>query len=228
MTANQPTAQHLAELSAKYKPLEAKERIRAIFSDFDRVLITSSFGTTAAVMLHMLKEVKPGAEVHFIDTKYHFKETYEYARQLCADWNLSLVLVNPPKNEHSFTEFDYTWLHEPDACCHVNKVLPLEELKQQFDVWVSGMFAGTSATRQALPFFKQDPEILRFYPFADMTEEEANWYRIIYEIPSHPLEKKGYSSIGCEHCTRPGEGRSGRWAGTGKVECGLHQFSGKN
>ncbi len=214
----------LNSLNEKYKSLSPQERIREIYQDFEKVLVTSSFGTSAVVLLHMLKEVKPGAEVHFIDTRYHFRETYDYARKVTDEWNLTLVKITPERNEHDFTAVDHTWLYEPDSCCQVNKVLPMDELKSKYKVWISGMFGGSADTRKEMPIFKMDGDLVRFYPFADLSPQDADYYRIIYELPPHPLEEKGYGSIGCHHCTRPGEGRAGRWAGKNKTECGLHQF----
>ncbi len=214
-------------LCEAYSPFDPKQRLEKLFGEFDRVLMTSSFGTTSAILLHLLHKVKPGHPVHFIDTRYHFAETYEYKQTLQKLWGLNIVDVRPKANEHLFTRTDFTWAHQPDACCYVNKVMPLEELKESHHVWISGMFGGTTELRKKMPLFQWDGQILRFYPFIDMTEQEAEWYKTVYELPTHPLEARGYSSIGCNHCTAKGNGRSGRWAGTGKNECGLHAIQPK-
>ncbi|MDX2246409.1 MAG: phosphoadenylyl-sulfate reductase [Bacteroidia bacterium] len=211
----------LKTLCETYSPYNHRERMNAIFRDFDRVLITSSFGATSATFLHLLHKTRPEHPVYFIDTKYHFTETIKYKHELEKMLKLDIRAVAPKSNENAYTQMDYTWSYEPDACCYVNKVLPVEALTASHDVWVSGMI-GASETRRNQPLFQMKGGILRFYPLIDMTEEEAHYYRIAYDLPEHPLESEGYSSIGCTHCTKPGASRSGRWAGFNKTECGLH------
>ncbi|MDX1909609.1 MAG: phosphoadenylyl-sulfate reductase [Bacteroidia bacterium] len=216
---------NIKSLCDKYAPLSQRERMEAVFQDFDRVLITTSFGTTSTVLLQVLHQVKPDHPVYFVDTGYHFKETHQYAAAIQEKWKLNIVRIGPKPNEHNFTRMDYTWLHDPDTCCFINKVMPLEKLKETHEVWISGMLGGTTAYRDPGTVFKMGKDILRFYPFIDMTPEEARWHRLVQELPEHPLEAKGYDSIGCTHCTRRGEGRSGRWVGFNKTECGLHTFN---
>ncbi|WNJ18823.1 phosphoadenylyl-sulfate reductase [Pontibacter sp. G13] len=211
-------------LCEKYSPYDHRKRLEAIFRDFDRVLVTSSFGTTSAILLNLLRKVKPDHPIHFVDTRYHFPETLEYKEELTRKWNLNVVSVQPPKNEHTFTQLNYTWAHQPDLCCHLNKVDPLEKVKETHDVWISGMMGGTNDNRKTLELFKEDKGMLRFYPFIDMSLQEAEWSRVLYELPQHPLELKGYGSVGCKHCTHKGAGRAGRWVGFDKTECGLHAF----
>ncbi len=211
-------------LCAKYAPYDHRKRLDAIFRDFDRVLITSSFGTTSAILLHQLHKVNSDHPIHFIDTTYHFSETHDYRRKLTEDWNLNVKRVLPPKVENKHTFLSWTWTYAPDDCCDVNKVVPMQGLKETHDVWISGMIGGTNENRKNMPIFKHDGEILRFYPFIDMTAQEAEWYKIVNELPEHPMESQGYGSIGCSHCTKKGAGRAGRWAGSGKSECGLHKI----
>ena len=211
-------------VNAEYKCLEPKDRLKRIFKDFEQVLATSSFGTTSAILLHLIHKVKPKHPIYFIDTRFLFRETYKYRQELIERWKLNVVSVNPKMNEHDHTALDWTWTYQPDACCHVNKVEPLTRLKSRHDVWISGMIGGTTKLRSEMPMFKHDGEILRFYPLIDMGEQEAEWYKLIYELPKHPLEEQGYGSVGCEQCTLKGTGRSGRWAGKEKTECGLHLF----
>ncbi|MEO0474005.1 MAG: phosphoadenylyl-sulfate reductase [Bacteroidota bacterium] len=209
-------------LCAEYAQLGYRERLERLFSEFDRVLVTSSFGTSSATFLHLLHQVKPDHPIYFVDTTYHFAETHAYRRTLSTLWELNVIPVRPKANENMFTKVDFTWTHEPDACCYVNKVLPLAELKNKHQVWISGMVGGSTTHRQQLPIFKEKEGLLRFYPLLDMTKEEAEWNQVIYDLPKHPLEDKGYGSVGCAHCTIPGKGREGRWAGNQKTECGLH------
>ena len=212
----------LKTLCEKYSPYDHRTRLEKVFSDFDRVLVTSSFGTTSGILLHHLHKVQPEHPVIFIDTRFHFNETIRYKNMLSEQLNLNVLSIVPKPNENLFTEMDYTWTHQPDSCCFVNKIRPIDGLKKTHDLWISGMIGGMDRTRKDLPIFREKDGIVRFYPFIDMTEEDAYFYRIVNELPTHPLNEKGYSSVGCTHCTQPGTGREGRWAGFKKTECGLH------
>lgn len=215
---------NLSALNKRYESLAPHERLGQVFTDFERVLVTSSFGTTSAVLLSMLHKAQPQHPVHVIDTNYLFPETHAYRRTLTERWQLNVQVVKPSLNAHLYTRMDYTWAHQPDACCHVNKVAPLEALKDTHDIWVSGMIGGLSDQRKKRHIFEWDGKMFRFYPLIDMSAEEVNFYRIIEDLPSHPLEGKGYGSVGCAQCTQKGNGRDGRWAGKNKTECGLHVF----
>src|SRR5690606_27085813 len=108
----------------KFKPLLPKERIKEIFNTIseDKLLVTSSFGTTSAILLHMLSEVKPGHPVHFINTTYLFKETLAYAEELKDRLNLNIVEVKADVNKNRFTRKNKTWKYNQDLCCFINKV----------------------------------------------------------------------------------------------------------
>lgn len=212
-------------LCEQYSQVNYRERLVEVFRNYDRVLVTSSFGTTSVILLHLLHEVKPDHPVHFIDTTYHFSETHQYMQSLIDRWGLNVVHVRPEPIGNARTRRERTWAHHPDRCCQVNKVSPINRLKKQHDVWISGMTGGITEYRKNLPIFKQEGKLMRFYPLIDMTPEDADLYKTIYELPAHPLEGQGYGSIGCTHCTLKGHGRSGRWADKAKTECGLHVFA---
>jgi phosphoadenosine phosphosulfate reductase len=117
------------------------------------------------------------------------------------------------------------WKKHPDACCYLNKVLVLESLKPNYRVWVSGLRGHQSAHRSSLRFFGKSGgrhSLLKCCPLLDLSEAEAEQHVLQYGLPPHPLACQGYGSISCLHCTAKGSGRSGRWAGQEKTECGLH------
>lgn len=221
------TQYELKTLCDKYSQLNHRERMVEVFRDFDRVLVTSSFGTTSATLLHHLHKARPAHPIYFVDTTYHFSETLAYKQKLERLYGLTVETVSPSSIENMYTKLDWTWAHKPDECCYANKVAPLKNLKASHDVWISGMIGRTSLNRRNLDIFAFDGEIVRFYPFLDMTQEEAEVYKVIYELPEHPLQSAGFGSVGCTHCTVPGQGRDGRWAGKQKTECGLHLFQQK-
>ncbi|UII29162.1 phosphoadenylyl-sulfate reductase [Fulvivirga maritima] len=214
----------LADSDLSYSKLSPLERMEKFFNDHNPkdILITSSFGSSSAIILHMISKVNPDQPIHFIDTSYHFEETVKYKDQLAEQLNLNIVEVKAKPNKNRFTDQNKTYLQNQDLCCFINKVEPLNEIKAQHKFWVSGLMAHQNANRKDLSIFEQKNEIIKFYPILDMTAEEVELYKLIYELPSHPLVKKGYDSIGCSHCTQKGTGRDGRWANLNKTECGLH------
>lgn len=213
---------NLEELNKKYLPLTPEERIREIYNDFNKVLFTSSFGTTAIYLLHLFHKVKPEEKIYFLDTTYHFNETITYKEELTKLWNLNVVDVKPEEWKNKFTLEDKTWSKDPDLCCSINKVEPMDRIKADFEVWVSGLMASQNAHRENLKIFEQKEDIIKFYPIIDKTEEDTIKYVKENNLPEHPLLAQGFHSVGCVHCTVAGHGRTGRWSNKSKTECGLH------
>ncbi len=214
----------LADLNEKYRKLSVEERIRELYNDFapEKVMLTSSFAATSAFFLYLFSRVHPDQPVFFIDTGFHFPETLEYKRKLTERYGLKVVDIRAEDWKHEFTVKDQTWKSDPDFCCSINKVEPLEEIKQNYDVWASGLMRWQTDHRAGLDIFEERGGIIKFYPLIDITKEERDDYIKAHQLPFHPLVFKGYSSIGCRHCTVPGEDRSGRWNNCPKTECGLH------
>ena len=214
----------LNELNKKYISLSPEERIRELYKDFNKILFTSSFGITSAFLLHLFSLVKPEEKVYFLDTTYHFNETLDYKENLGRLLNLKIIDVKPEEWKNKFTEQDKTWNSDPDLCCSINKVEPIEKIRRggNCDVWVSGLMASQNKYRGNLKVFEQKEEIIKFYPLIDQTEDFAKEYLIKNNLPEHPLQSQGYNSVGCFHCTVAGKGRSGRWVNKSKTECGLH------
>ncbi|MBL6749004.1 MAG: phosphoadenylyl-sulfate reductase [Nevskia sp.] len=214
----------LAALNRKYAPLGFEQRIRQLYEDFppEKVLVTSSFAATSAYFLHIISRIRPEQVVHFIDTGFHFPETLEYRKYLVQLLNLRVEDVRAEDWKHQFTVEDQTYQRDPDYCCAINKVEPLDAVKSGFKVWVSSLMSWQSDHRAGLPIFEERRGIIKFNPMIDVTRAERDEYIRAHQLPLHPLVARGYSSIGCTHCTVAGEGRSGRWVGKPKTECGLH------
>ena len=145
-----------------------------------------------------------------------------YRNYLTFLYDLNVEAISADRDKHEFTKMDETWRKNPDFCCSINKVEPLNALKENFTVWVSGLMAWQSDHRATLDIFEDRGGILKFYPLVDVTEDERELFISSHKLPFHPLVNKGYSSIGCTHCTVPGSDRSGRWNNSPKTECGLH------
>ncbi|MDB5969653.1 MAG: Phosphoadenosine phosphosulfate reductase [Hydrocarboniphaga sp.] len=211
-------------LNEQYRPLDFEARIRRLYADFapDKVLVTSSFAATSAYFLHIVATIRPQQVVHFIDTGYHFAETLEYRQYLIDRFGLTVADVRAEDWQHQFTQEEKTWSKDPDFCCSVNKVEPLEQIKSQYQIWVSSLMRWQTEHRAELDIFEVRRGIIKFNPMIDVSQAERDAYIREHDLPFHPLVAKGYSSIGCSHCTVPGDGRSGRWVGKPKTECGLH------
>lgn len=214
----------LAALNAKYEPLDFAARLRTLYQDFaaDKVLVTSSFAATSAYFLHIVSRIRPQQKIHFIDTGFHFPETLQYRDYLTKLFGLTVLDVRAEDWQHQFTVDDKTWQRDPDYCCTINKVQPLEAIKPEFHVWVSSLMRWQTDHRAGLPVFELRRGLLKFNPMIDVSREERDRYIAEHQLPFHPLVARGYSSIGCTHCTAAGEGRTGRWVGKPKTECGLH------
>lgn len=215
---------NIEQLNIKYKDLTPQQRITELYKDFDvnKILYTSSFGTTAALLLKMIPDINPEQIIYFLDTTYHFIETIDYKNQLKEQLNLNVTEVLPEDWKNDFTNKDKTWTKDQDLCCSINKVEPMDRLKEGQDVWISGLLGYQNSHRKDLNVFEEKGGIIKFYPILDMTKEDVEAFFADNNLPKHPLEAQGFSSIGCAQCTVKGQGRSGRWSNSGKTECGLH------
>lgn len=231
-TSSEPQLQHTAHLSEaamqalneKYAPLHFAERIQEIYRDFspDKIMVTSSFAATSAYFLRIISEIRPEQTIFFIDTGFHFPETLAYRTYLTELFGLQVRDVKAEAWKHQLTEQEKTYLNDPDFCCTINKIEPLEVVKADFQVWISSLMRWQTEHRAGLDIFEERRGILKFNPMIDVTQAERDTYIREQQLPFHPLVAQGYSSIGCVHCTVKGEGRSGRWVGKPKTECGLH------
>ncbi|HHS83473.1 MAG TPA: phosphoadenylyl-sulfate reductase [Gammaproteobacteria bacterium] len=223
-SAASDTATRLAALNEKYHDLSIEERVKQLYLDFDpeKVMLTSSFAATSAFFLHLFSRLAPKQKVHFIDTGFHFPQTLEYKKKLTELYNLEVVDVRAEAWKHEFTEKEQIYKTDPDFCCTINKIEPFDEIKTHFDVWISSLMRWQTEHRATLDIFEERNGIIRFYPLIDMTKKERDDYISEHQLPFHPLVAEGYSSIGCTHCTVPGQDRDGRWVDSPKTECGLH------
>lgn len=214
----------IQSLNEKYRSLSIEERVAELYTDFDaaKVMLTSSFAATSAFFLHVFSRVAPQQKVFFIDTGFHFPQTLEYKQKLTDLYNLNVVDIRAEEWKHEFTVNDETWKKDPDFCCSINKVEPLYSIKDNYDVWASGLMRWQTGHRAELDVFEERGGIIKFYPLIDVTKEQRDAYIREHDLPFHPLVAHGYSSIGCQQCTAPGQDRNGRWNNSPKTECGLH------
>lgn len=217
-------AQEIEALNERYRPLDFEARLHKLYTDFapEKVMVTSSFAATSAYFLHIISRIRPEQVIFFIDTGFHFPETLLYRDYLIGLYHLRVQDLKADEYQHQYSEKEKLYESDPDFCCTINKINPLEAIKPNYDIWVSSLMNWQTDHRAGLKIFEERRGIIKFNPMIDVSREQRDAYILEHKLPFHPLVNEGYSSIGCTHCTVKGEGRSGRWLGKPKTECGLH------
>jgi len=195
---------------------------------------TCSFQAEDIVVLDLLRKRSANIPVLFLETGYHFAETYEFRDRLTQEWQLNLVNVLPKKTvREQESDLGILYRDEPTRCCQLRKVEPLMEALEPFEIWFTGLRRQQSPTRKNLKKVEHrrlptGKTLLKISPLADWTWAQVWDYTRANGLSYLPLYDQGYPSIGCEPCTRipddPNNPRSGRWSGV-KLECGIHTFS---
>ncbi|MGI4757861.1 MAG: phosphoadenylyl-sulfate reductase, partial [Janthinobacterium lividum] len=193
--------------------------------------LTCSFQAEDVLLLHLAMELRPDIPVLFLDTNYHFRETYEYRDRLASEWKLNLTNLLPKETvQQQESQFGLLYNTDPNRCCGLRKVEPLFAAVAGYKVWLTGLRREQARSRTALKeiddFVLPSGTVVRkLSPFADWTTRDVWQLAEHFGIPLLPLYDQGYTSIGCQPCTTlptdPNDPRSGRWAGK-KVECGIH------
>lgn len=195
-----------------------------------QLAVSSSFQMQSLPLLHMIANLTPDLPVIFLDTGYHFPETLLFRDQIVELWGLNLRVVRAQSSPFEQTKRYGPELHrtDPDFCCHLNKVEPMQRILRDFEGWISGIRRDQSPARAHIPVTEQTENgVVRIHPLASWTRVDIWRYIHHHNLPTHPLFSKGYFSIGCVPCTRPltsddEDERAGRWSGLQKTECGLH------
>lgn len=194
----------------------------------ERIAGTASMAD--AVVSHLASKAKPGIDVLFLDTGYHFPETIGTADAVQAVYEVNVVNVRPTlsvaQQDAAFGKD--LWATDPDKCCALRKVAPLNAAMRDYDAWITGLRRDEAPSRANTPVVSWDSKRgkVKVCPIARWTQDDVDAYVAEHGILLNPLLLDGYDSVGCRPCTRrtvAGEdSRAGRWAGTGKTECGLH------
>jgi len=196
--------------------------------------LTCSFQAEGMIALFLLRKRIPSIPVLFLDTGYHFRETYEYRDQITKEWQLNLVNVVPSRTvEQQESQFGILYQSDPTKCCQLRKVEPLFQALEPYDLWFTGLRREQSPTRKYIRKLEEHrlpsgKNLLKVNLLADWTWAQVWEYTAENRISYLPQYDQGYLSIGCEPCTAipddPNNPRSGRWGGK-KLECGIHTFS---
>jgi len=225
--------QHMRSLAEKaaeeLEGASAEEVIRWATDTFgDRICITSSMSD--AVVIHLASAIKPGIDVVFLDTGYHFPETIGTRDAVSAIYPVTLVNVTPSRTvaEQDAELGPRLYGRNPDLCCYLRKVEPLEKALNGYDAWFTGVRREETAKRADTRVVEWDEkrQMVKVNPIVAWTSAQVDEYIADNGVLVNPLVYDGYPSIGCRTCTMRVETgadpRSGRWAGTGKTECGIH------
>ena len=218
-TATIDAAPNLERLSADQVLAHAVEQFHP------RMYVACSFQKEASVIMDMLLRIEPQARFFTLDTGVLFPETYAVWRAVEERYGIKVdVYQGLTLARQTALHGDALWARDPDACCGIRKVTPLNEALSGVDAWVSGLRREQSPTRANTEKLEWDKKhgLWKVNPLADWTERQVWAYISEHDVPYNDLHDRGFPSIGCTHCTRPAEGRDGRWSGSAKTECGLH------
>ncbi|WEG12989.1 phosphoadenylyl-sulfate reductase [Pullulanibacillus sp. KACC 23026] len=197
----------------------------------EEIVYACSFGIEGIVLIDLISKVNPTAKVVFLDTDFHFKETYELIDKVKAIYPALNIVMQKPEltpGEQAVQYGEALWKSQPDLCCSIRKVEPLKKVLTGPKAWLSGLRREQSVTRANVEFLNLDHKfkMIKVCPLIHWTEDEIWAYVKAFGLPYNPLHDQGYPSIGCEYCTLPvaagGDSRSGRWSSFNKTECGLH------
>ena len=235
------TAADIASLNARFAAAPTEEILRWAWERFGaRAAIGTSFQGAGLVLMHLARQEGLAFPVFTIDTGLLFPETVALHRRLEEFFSHAIETLVPDLTvaEQAAAHGPELWQRDPDLCCTMRKVLPLQDRLSRLDAWLAGLRREQSDTRAAIG-------IVELYVFDEASGRElvklnpmASWSRAAvwdhlkrHGIPYNPLHDRGYRSIGCQPCTRPAAGgdaeRAGRWTGFNKTECGIHTFMAK-
>ena len=209
-----------------YEAMAAEEILRVLLEAFSgRISLACSFQKEESVLLDMVYGIDPGARVFALDTHVLFPETYAVWREVERRYGTRVeIFEGPTLARQAEIHGEALWERKPDLCCAVRKLEPLGRALGGLDAWITGLRRDQSPTRAnaSKVGWDSDHELWKVNPLADWDDQRCFAYISERGLAYNELHDRGYSSIGCTHCTQPGAGREGRWEGNEKTECGLH------
>ncbi len=195
-----------------------------------RVFASTSLQTHSIPLLHLISQIDQSVSLYFLDTGFHFPETLQYLRTVEQFIGMPVVRLRSSMSKISQMDREgrFFYVSEPDYCCYLNKMEPLDPLTSRYQVWISGVRKDQTTTRSTFSLEAEGPNgVTRFHPMIDWNKQMIWHYIKQNNLPRHPLDAKGYTSVSCAPCTArldfaAEDERQGRWAGLKKTECGLH------
>lgn len=195
------------------------------------IFYACSFGAEGIVLIDLIYKINQDAKIVFLDTGLHFPETYELIEKVKKIYpNLNIDMVKPKMSLEDQARWygEELWWDNPNLCCHMRKILPLQEAVSERKAWITGLRREQSFLRSDVQYINKDEKFkkVKICPLIHWTWEDVLTYIELNQLPYNLLHDQGYPSIGCATCTKKasgaGDSRSGRWAGQNKTECGLH------
>jgi thioredoxin-dependent adenylylsulfate APS reductase len=199
-------------------------------SRFEHVGFATGFGMEGCVLIDIIGRNRLPIDIFTLDTGLLFPETYELWRRLERRYGITIRAVRPVHDvaQQAAISGPDLWIHDPNRCCELRKVIPLKSVLSELDAWITGVRREQSRTRANVKVVDWDETfgLVKVNPLAAWSTRDVWKHLLDHDVPYNPLHDKGYPSIGCQPCTTPvaaGEDpRSGRWRGQGKTECGIH------
>lgn len=231
MSAQIISSEELSRLSERFEDRTPQERLQWGYEQFgDRAVMGTGFGSSGVALASILSDVRPGSTIFFLDTDLLYPETYELKDALAERLDVEIERVHGglSLDEQADEYGEELWNEDPDQCCFLRKVKPLQAYLSDKAAWITAIRRDQSPTRADTQFFEwnETHEVVKVNPLADWTEDDI-WNHIEERgLPYNPLHEEGYPSIGCIPCTEPVENgedqRAGRWSDSDKTECGIH------
>jgi phosphoadenosine phosphosulfate reductase len=224
------TPSEVADLAEEFERKTPQEIITwAVDTFWPQIALSSSFQTQSVPLLHMVSQIKHDVPILFLDTGYHFWETSIFREKLASEWKLNVMDLYRDSRWEALTRGRTRTLplEDPNLCCYIHKVQPMQKAMQSLLAWISGIRRDQTAARAKARILElQADGLLKINPLLNWTRVDVRRYMEENDLPSHPLYEKGYRSVGCTPCTvaigMNDDERAGRWQGRGKTECGLH------
>jgi phosphoadenosine phosphosulfate reductase len=222
----------IAQKAVELETVSPEEIIAFAVETFPNITFACSFGAEDVVLVDMLQKISPKTDIFYLDTDFHFKETYETRDKLAERYpGIPFVEVKPEitPEEQAAQYGEELWKSDANQCCNIRKVQPLTKILSKYEAWITGIRRDQAPTRANSKKIEYDVKfgLVKFNPIAGWSSDDVWNYIRENNVVYNPLHDNYYPSIGCEHCTRqvmPGEDpRAGRWSGQEKTECGLHK-----
>jgi phosphoadenosine phosphosulfate reductase len=224
------TPLEIERLSDEFETKTPQEIITwAINTFWPQIALSSSFQTQSMPLLYMASRIRRDILVLFLDTGYHFWETLTFREQIASEWQLNVLDLYRNSRWDSFarTQTRVLPLEDPNLCCFMHKVEPMQSAMKDMLAWISGIRRDQTPVRAKAKILElQENGLIKINPLLNWTKHDLQTYLQENNLPSHPLLEKGYRSIGCSPCTIAigvnEDERAGRWSSYSKIECGLH------
>ncbi|GAB4418809.1 MAG: phosphoadenylyl-sulfate reductase [Anaerolineales bacterium] len=221
----------IATLSEAFERKTPQEiLVWAIDTFWPQIAMSSSFQTQSMPLLHMVTRVRRDVLIFFLDTGYHFWDTLTFRERIASEWKLNVLDLYRDSRWDVFARQRTRTLpnEDPNLCCYLHKVQPMQKALRDMKAWISGIRRDQTSVRAKAQILElQSDGLLKINPLLNWTKADVDDYIEEHSLPVHPLSKVGFRSIGCAPCTEivsqaEQDDRAGRWAGKGKLECGLH------